>query len=282
MKPTREQLEVLDRIERFAYRLAAFCNGPVKLFMMVWNCVVSGGAVMFCVARRLRIDGLEKLRAYGSDQSLILVSNHRSFFDFYVIGTMSLLLTRNSKRVVFPVRSKFFYDRLLGILMNGLLAGMAMFPPILRDPKKRLFNDYAMNRLIDDLNGKSLVVGIHPEGKRSTDEDPYTLMRPRPGVGRLALGAQNAKVIPIFVLGLTNRMGHEAKLNWFSPKGNEIDVVIGDPIDFSDMAHLEDTRENHVLAAQRCMDVIEELGARQRKIAAAREALAADPDVTFS
>ena len=282
MKPTKVQLGVLALKERVAFRIAAFLNGPLKLIMMVWNCIVSGGVVMLCVARRLRIDGLDKLQAYRGDQSLILVSNHRSYFDFYVIGTLSLWRTWNTKRLVFPVRSTFFYDNPIGTLVNLLVAGMAMYPPIMRKGEKRPFNDFAMDWVTRELNEKSMLVGIHPEGRRSKDSDPYTLMRPRPGVGRLTMGAQNAKVLPIFILGLSNRMGHEAKLNWFGPRGHEIDVVIGDPIDFSDMAELPHTRENHILAAERCMKAVEALGERQREIAAARQAEAAARKVAFS
>ena len=281
MKPTKEQMRVLALKERVAFRIAAFMNGPLKMLMMVWNCIVSGGVVMLCTGRRQRIHGLEKLQAYGREQSLILVSNHRSFFDFYVIGTLSLWRTWNSKRLVFPVRSKFFYDNPFGTVVNFLFAGMGMYPPIMRDEKKKPFNDFSMNWVINELNEKNLVVGIHPEGRRSKDSNPYALMRPRPGVGRLAMGAQNAKVIPIFILGLSNRIGHEAKLNWLAPRGHAIDVVIGDAIDFSDMADLPHTRENHLKAATRCMEAVEALGAQQQEIAAAR-ATERRPNIAFN
>ncbi|MFT4976790.1 MAG: hypothetical protein ACI8S6_002695, partial [Myxococcota bacterium] len=43
-----------------------------------------------------------------------------------------------------------------------------------------------------------------------------------------------------------------------------IDLVYGEPIDFSDFKDQPDTRENHLLISQRCMDAIAKLAAHQQ------------------
>jgi 1-acyl-sn-glycerol-3-phosphate acyltransferase len=64
-----------------------------------------------------------------------LVSNHRSFFDLYVVT--GYLVKRNMPhRLVFPVRANFFYDRRLGLFVNGVMSFFAMYPPLFQRRKK--------------------------------------------------------------------------------------------------------------------------------------------------
>ena len=72
-------------------------------------------------------------------------------------------------------------------------------------------------------------MGIHPEGGRNTNPDPYSLRRLQPGVGRI-IHAARPHVIPVFINGLGNsvpgivaqnlRPGHPIRI-WF---GAELDL----------------------------------------------------------
>ena len=59
-------------------------------------------------AKLRHVHGFERLPAWDRTGSVILVSNHRSFFDLYV--TAAELVARGLPlRILFPVRSTFFY-----------------------------------------------------------------------------------------------------------------------------------------------------------------------------
>ncbi len=63
-----------------------------------------------------------------------MVSNHRSFFDLYVVS--SVIVKRGlEQRLMFPVRSQFFYDSPLGLAVNGAMSFFAMYPPVV--PRSR-------------------------------------------------------------------------------------------------------------------------------------------------
>ena len=270
LQPTAEQLASLTRTERLIYHFADFCNRRLKRVLMVWNYWFTISFVNLSTGRRIRIDGIKNLQDFKKSDRVILVSNHRSFFDFYVISWVTYRLTNMGRRSIFPVRSTFFYEGILGALVNLVIGGMAMFPPIMRSKEKRTFNQFALNRVKDELSIPETVVGMHPEGTRKKDDNAYTFLKTRPGVGQLAICAKGVTVIPIFVNGLSNRIIQEMKQNFFAVKGNEIDIVIGAPISFEDFKGREEDRQAHIEAAERCMKEIAHLGERQKDIANAR------------
>ena len=271
LQPTPEELALLNKIEKFAYHLADFCNRRLKWILKRWNYIFTISFVNLSTGRRIRVEGLDNLLSFTPQSRIIMVSNHRSFFDFFIISWVTYRLTKMGTRSVFPVRSTFFYESILGILVNFIIGGMAMFPPIMRSRDKRAFNRFALNRVKRELEIPGTVVGMHPEGQRKKDGDAYTFLKPKPGVGELALESKGITVIPIFVNGLSNNLLREMKLNLFAVKGNEIDVVIGTPIDFSDFEGRETEHESHIEATQRCMDAIRALSEEQVTISEARK-----------
>src|SRR5205823_3901013 len=120
----------------------------------------------------------------------------------------------------------------LGPFVNFAMSGMRMFPPVMRDKEKRSFNQYSVARCIEELNREDIgtVLGIHPEGTRNKTDDPYAFLRAQPGVGRVALGATRAKVIPVFVLGMGQSIGGELSLNFRAPKEHPVDMWFGEPL----------------------------------------------------
>ena len=62
------------------------------------------------------------------------------------------------------------------------------------------------------------------------------------------------------------------KLNFFAVQGNEIDVVIGEPIDLSSFKGRELNRDTYMEAAEICLDAVRQLGQKQKQIQAQRQA----------
>ena len=147
--------------------------------------------------------GLERLPAWDPAQAAsILVANHRSFFDLYV--TAAELVARGlPHRILFPVRSTFFYDHPLGPFVNGAMSFFAMYPPIFRERKRASLNLASLDEAAALLRRGGFFVGLHPEGTRKKDDDPYTFLPAQSGVGRIIHKAR-VPVIPVFVNGLGN------------------------------------------------------------------------------
>src|SRR5256885_13311034 len=81
-------------------------------------------------------------------------------------------------------------------------------------PQKRVFDKYSMRRLVQLANeGAGNVIGFHPEGTRNLNDDPYSYLRPQPGLGKLIKDA-NPQVIPVFIAGLGNNLPKQALGNW--------------------------------------------------------------------
>ncbi|MEL6348598.1 MAG: lysophospholipid acyltransferase family protein [Myxococcota bacterium] len=265
LQPTDHELSLLSPFERFAFKLADFYNRRLR-----WLARLSNRTFMLFV---LAVTGGFRIRGYGvhnvddidGHDRVILVANHRSFFDYFVIMWVNFTNTRLSSRILFPVRSTFFYERPLGVLINLVFAGMAMFPPVMRDRRKRLFNQYSVRRALDELTVPGTLLGFHPEGTRNKTSDPYTLLPGKPGVGEIIIDSDEmVKVVPIFVVGMSNNLALETWRNWFNPSAHPIDVVYGAPIDFSDLRGQPSTRDLQLTAAGRCMDAITTLGEFQR------------------
>ena len=139
-----------------------------------------------------------------------------------------------------------------------------MFPPIMRDPKKKIFNSYALKRVAAELRDQGVIIGFHPEGTRNKNPDHTTLLPARPGVGEVIHNTPEATTIPVFIAGPTNRVFREFYVNWFAAKKNPVVVFYGKPINTSDLTQLESNRELHQQIAVRCMEHIQDLGEEYR------------------
>lgn len=278
-RPTPEQLGSLSRLERASFKVADLLAHPkLSPLSAGWNTVVMGALIYSCGSRRFDIQGLENLAPYGKKDSILLVSNHRSFFDFFTITAQLYWHTNLTKRIFFPVRGNFFYDHPLGPSVNWAMSGMRMFPPVMREKEKKSFNNYSVQRCIDELDREDVgtVLGIHPEGTRNKGDDPYAFLPAQPGVGRIALGSTRAKVIPIFVLGMGQSILGEMKMNIGAPQDHPVDMLVGKPIDFEDLRPKAKMITSQKRAADRCLHAIKELAEQQRRYAAKRAGR--DPD----
>jgi len=206
--------------------------------------------------------GLERLPRLERRQSYLLVANHRSFFDLYVVFG-HLVRLRLKHRILFPVRAEFFYTSPLGLFVNGVMSFFAMYPPIFRERRKLILNPTALDELAWLLRQGGYFCGIHPEGTRKKDDDPYTFLPAQRGVGRVIHQA-GVPVIPVFINGLLpNDLPRQVASN-FDGSGRKIVVVFGAPIDFTALLAEPGTPKVHQAIADRTLEEIGRLGAEER------------------
>src|SRR5947207_80299 len=88
VSPTPQQLALLTRRERFSFGVCDLVNRRRLLKRAsTWFLRHIGTAwVDYCSRRLLTTDGLEQAQALRPPRGLLLVSNHRSFFDMYMIS----------------------------------------------------------------------------------------------------------------------------------------------------------------------------------------------------
>ena len=226
--------------------------------------------VRAAIARRMLVEGLDDLLALRPETGVMLVSNHRSFFDQYAMLLACYMgPVPWSKRLFFPVRSNFFYDQPLGVVVNAAVAGGAMYPPIYRQSDRRALNDQALDRMVEIVRQPGNVLGMHPEGTRGKGADPYKFLPAQPGVGKLALIAQPV-VIPAFIHGLGNNLLDDIRVNFTKDaRGSRaIVIVFGPPVDYRDLCTEKPRPTLYKKCADRLMAEVGKLAAREKALRA--------------
>ena len=257
----------LGRLERFQIRFIRRTFEPGRVDQSVRWCQRNIGSTwIHHFTKHLRhVHGLERLPAFDPAQSYILVSNHRSFFDLYVV-TGDLVRRGLGHRIVFPVRSTFFYDSPAGLFVNGVMSFFAMYPPIFREKKLQALNLKSLDELAWLLRRGGAFAGLHPEGTRKKDDDPYTFLPAQPGVGKVIHTAQ-VPVIPVFINGLINDLPRQVASN-YDGTGRRILVVFGRPVDFGALLERPASLRTYKLVAERALEVIGALGQEEKRLRA--------------
>jgi 1-acyl-sn-glycerol-3-phosphate acyltransferase len=212
-----------------------------------------------------QVHHIERLRPLFPKQSFILVANHRSFFDLYVL-TAALLRWGLRQRIVFPVRSNFFYDNPAGFVVNGAMSFFAMYPPLFRDKRRSMLNALGLNELAELLRRGETLVGIHPEGRRNPGDDPYQLLPAQSGVGRLIHAARGVPVVPVFTNGLLPNNLPRQIISNFDGTGTTIHSVFGEPIDFGGLREEPASPRLFTRLAEKCLDSVKLLGNEERAL----------------
>ena len=266
--PTKEELAVLDFTEKIGFRLADQMNRGA--WKRVWTfCQRHIGSLWIYLAtyNLMNVYGLENVERTDVEKPLLLVANHRSFFDMYTVSSVLFRRTKRPMKLFFPVRAKFFYDSPLGWFVNLAMGWFSMFPPFFREDrqeKKREFDKFSLRRLIDICSqGHSNVIGFHPEGRRNLSEDTYNLLPAQTGVGKIIM-ASHPQVIPVFIAGLGNDLPKQILGNWRG--GEPIRIHFGAPIDLSSFYDKRDSLRTHKEISDFLMSKIAELGSRDKEI----------------
>ncbi len=217
--PTPEELSVLSPFERFAFRVTHRMNlGRWKRFWTWCQSFFGAGWIQLSTYNLMRVYGLENIEAVDHARPILLVANHRSFFDMYTVSTVLFRRTPWRKQLFFPVRGRFFYQSLAGMFVNGT---------------------------------------------RNKGADPYSYLRPQPGVGKLIKDA-NPQVVPVFIAGLGNKLAKQVLGNWFG--GEKIRIHFGTQLDLSEFMGKKDRLRTYKEIADFVMSKIAELGEADRKM----------------
>lgn len=266
LQAAADELASLSGIERRALLFARWLNASPLQPVSHWlNTQFHRRWIQFvATGRRTHTVGLEQLIERPTDRGLLIASNHRSFFDQFIIACAIYRVTKRWSRFYFPVRSEFFYDHPLGVLMNTVITSATMYPPVFRPRAKRGVTRAGLDFLADELAKPNVLCGIHPEGTRGKGPDPYELLPAEPGFGKVVLQARPV-VIPVFIRGLSNafftEVGHNLK------RREPIVIVYGDPVDLSDFDD-EDPRllRNQVKAGRRVLEDVRQLQETEKRV----------------
>ncbi len=259
---------LLTPLERAQIRFVrgTLAPGPLDRVVRALQRTVGQAWIRGVTARLRHVHGLERLPSWDPTSSVVCVANHRSFFDLYVT-TAELVAQGLPHRILFPVRSSFFYDNPLGPVVNGAMSFFAMYPPIFRDRRRAALNVASLDELASLLRGGGFFVGMHPEGTRNKNDDPYTLLPAQSGVGRVIHKAR-ATVVPVFVNGLINDFVRQVT-GGLSGRGQPIHMVFGAPIELGALLDAPESPRAYRRIAERCAEEIAALGEEERRLRAA-------------
>ena len=267
LKPTAEEISVLNPLEKIGFWLTHKMNqGRWKSFWTFCQRHIGSLWIYLATYNLMNVFGIENVEKTAVDKPVLLVANHRSFFDMYTVSSVLFRRTKRPANLFFPVRAKFFYSSPIGWFVNLVMGWWAMYPPFFREDreeKKREFDKYSMRRLIQICTmGKARIVGFHPEGKRNLGDDPYEFLPAQPGIGKVIFSAK-PQVIPVFVTGLGNNLPKQILGNWTG--GEQIRIWFGEPIDLSEFYEKRDSLRTHKQIADFLMVKIGELAEKDRK-----------------
>lgn len=213
----------------------------------------------------MNVRGIEHFEQSDPGTPLVLVANHRSFFDMYTVSSVIFRRTKRPIKLFFPVRAKFFYDNPLGWLVNLVMGWWAMYPPFFREEKeagKRVFDKFSVRELIHICTtGRGNVIGFHPEGKRNLNGDPYSFLPAQPGIGKVIFEAR-PRVIPVFIAGLSNELAKQVLGNWTG--GEKVRIWFGEPVSLDEFYDKRDSVRTHKEISDYLMKKIGELGEKDR------------------
>ena len=150
--PTHEEISVLDTVESIAFRLVRRMNtGAWKKFWTVCQRHIGSLWIYLATYNLMNVFGIENVENTDPDRPLLLVANHRSFFDMYTVSSVVFRRTSRPVYLYFPVRAKFFYDNPVGWFVNLVMGWWAMYPPFFRETKearKRAFDKFSVRELV--------------------------------------------------------------------------------------------------------------------------------------
>jgi 1-acyl-sn-glycerol-3-phosphate acyltransferase len=268
-EPTPDELAVLSSFEQFAFHLVRHMNqGNWKRFWTWCQKVFGAGWIHFSTYNLMQVYGLENVHSLSHERPILLVANHRSFFDMYTVSTVLFRNTKWRKQLFFPVRGRFFYQGPLGLFVNLVMGWWSMYPPFFASGEnplldKRAFDKYSF-ALLTSLcrEGAGNVIGFHPEGTRNKSSDPYSFLPAQPGVGKLIKDAA-PQVIPVFIAGLGNDLPKQVLGNWTG--GEKIRIHFGPSLDLSDFFSKKDHVRTYKEISDFVMRKIAELGEADRE-----------------
>lgn len=253
----------LSWLERLHVALALRMNRePAKAFWTRVQSLVGATSISVLIGNLLQVRGLEHVEGAYAKDAVLLVANHRSYFDMFVVSSVIHRKIAGDKRLYFPVVGQYYYQSLAGVAINQFLANWSMFPPLFALPTHQASDRYALEILVElCARGAGNILGIHPEGGRNLDPDPYSYLRFQPGTGKI-IHAARPIVVPVFVAGLTNDLAELVRRNWEG--GEPIRLWFGEPIDLARELSLPAKGSTYVAITNAVMERVKSLGEADR------------------
>jgi 1-acyl-sn-glycerol-3-phosphate acyltransferase len=266
-RPKPGEIAVLGRIERAAFRLTRAMNrGTWKRLWTFCQRHIGSLWIYLATYNLMNVHGIENVERTDPSRPLILIANHRSFFDMYTVSSVLFRRTRRPIRLFFPVRAKFFYTNPTGWFVNFIMGWWSMYPPFFREEKdaeKREFDKFSVRELTNICSaGYGHIIGFHPEGKRNLNDDPYSVLPAQPGIGKVLYSAR-PQVVPIFIAGLGNDLPRQIIGNWTG--GEKIRIWFGEPLELEPYYEKPDRLRTHKEIADLLMAKVVELGEMDRQ-----------------
>lgn len=266
--PDAVETKAIGKVDRVGFWLTHRMNlGRWKRLMTFGQRHIGSLWIYLATYNLMNVIGLENVEKADPDVPLVLVANHRSFFDMYTVSSVLFRRLNRPIRLYFPVRAKFFYTNPVGWFVNLVMGWFSMYPPFFREEReavKREFDKYSMRRLIQlCTTGNGHIIGFHPEGKRNLHGDPYDLLPAQPGIGKVIYSAR-PQVIPVFIAGLGNDLPKQILGNWNG--GEKVRIWFGEKLDLTEFYAKSDRLRTHKEISDRLMDKIRELGDSDRTL----------------
>lgn len=260
-----EVARTLSPMERLHLEVAMRMNRePFKAGWTWMQRVVGATWISLATGRLLRMHGLEHVEAAYRQGSILLVANHRTYFDMFVVSSALHRALPGRKRLFFPVIGQFYYQSASGMALNQLIAFWSMFPPLFALPTHTACDRYALELLTElCAAGPGHILGIHPEGGRNLDPDPYSFMRFKPGAGKIIHSARPI-VVPVFIAGLTNDLVEQVRRNWRG--GEPIRVWFDHPVPLDEYLALPAKGSTYKRITDAVMARVAVLGERDREL----------------
>ncbi|MFQ5708463.1 MAG: lysophospholipid acyltransferase family protein [bacterium] len=267
--PTREQWGALTLAERVNFRVTHTLNRSprIRRLLTLIGATFSKTWIEFGTSKTVLDHGFENFDKIDPGKGVLLAANHRTFYDQFVISARLFRLFGPHHNIYFPVRSNFFYDNFLGLFVNLPMALGVMYPPIVRDVRRRIWNVFATDLMVELLEDEDNLVGFHPEGTRNRGPDPYSLLPAKPGCGELIYRSK-PNVVPVFLQGFPKNPWQMIRKNWSHSAAHKpmVHMVMGEPLDFSAEFELARGKKTYLLIARKVMERIKQLGEQEREI----------------
>ena len=101
--PSPGELAVLSKTERAGFWLTHWMNGgPWKAFWTFCQRHVGSLWIFIATYNLMNVFGIENVENTDADRPLLLVANHRSFFDMYTVSSVLFRRTKRPMRLYFP------------------------------------------------------------------------------------------------------------------------------------------------------------------------------------
>lgn len=222
----------LAPLERLHLEAALRMNRePIKGFWTLCQRYLGAIGIRLVTRNVVRDFGFEHVRRAYATGAMLLVANHRTYFDMFFVSSLLHRRLRGRKRLYFPIHGSYYYQSVAGILLNQVFGFWSMFPPLFANPAHGPSDRFALDLLCElSAQGPGTILGIHPEGGRNRNPDPYSYMRFKPGAGKI-IHAARPIVIPTFIAGIDNHIGRQVLRNWSG--GEPVRVWFGAPVDLS-------------------------------------------------